>query len=574
MEVGISLNCKYAHEVIEKMREKDIYVSKLDEWEYRINPAWNHDLDNYEDDVVPGSSRERLRRAVRGTESDEKKGKKLKTPSKPARKAKAATEVKVQPTRSSRRKTSTANADDQIAVFVSEFSDVPTIGIKDIQGDSDVDSIANDEEIVITVDADDLKFDLSTDPFTLGKLPTSPPKSEPSASISVPLQESAPASAAIPEPPLTTSDPRPPPLKPLSTKTSSKIGDPEVSSTTSDTVQVPKPKSKHTREKSLPAQELKNKRSSDQTTASIPSKKSKMFSTMFEEALSAAHGIDKKTIKKKKSGQSVMQDIRRKSSIPLRALDTSEDGTGAASESKTTITPVSDSEEDAQVVPKTKKKEPQAPTQAALPIEQVVKTEIIKLEKKNVGMLVDFKASTVKPSSNLVSLKEQLRLARMRSMPVEPVATAGNSDSAGTDLKVADEDEAWEDDWGDTSTAPKATAVTPAKPTPKSVHKATPQVTAARGGKRTKPLAGQSGQNSVKKHQMRPLAMSGFKIPKKAPPKEVLPSENLEDTWGTPFQPELADFGPSSSNSVTSTATTSNAAASVDDWGAGDGGWG
>lgn len=595
-EFSVVIKAVDANDIIKEMREKGIYLAQKAGWEYKFQPLWNSDEpnppenDDDDDDFVPGSSRQ-IRRSLKAGQTSTgrtKKEKEKKTP------AKTATTSKSKPaqsnrTSSRRRAASDPPADNQIAAFTAQFNQEPKISLEDID-DISIDPIANDEEVIIPieVDADDLlksapsnlnvnfmemnPFDMAYEPLVGEEVLIE------SASVtSVPVAASPPKkSLAANSPSKPSVAAHPPPLKVLGTvsrsnkKSSRHIRDSEVSSTTEDPIK---------KKKKIGSQSNEPKTKTNINTAknlgptvarrSLPP-------TEFEAQLCTPTPMKIKMKKPVKTSVHGSSSKNSSSLIPLRNLNTSDDGT--ATTSLTTITPVYDDDED--VTPASDKKikkelPPLPPTNVVLPVEQVVKTELIKLEKKRVGMLVDPKAQ--KPSSNLTSLKEQLRLARMKSMPPTPVLPSEDepSTSASTVEVTATEGNGWDEDWSTPSEAPKTLTVTqPVKPMKPS--KSTMKVTPKNIGKKAKPLAGQSGQNSLKKAELRGLNITGYKIPKKAPANEVQTvSENLEDTWGVPFQPELADVGPSSSSGPTSTSAsvTTAPATSSNDWGSGGDGW-
>ena len=542
-DFSINIEAKTDVEVIEEMKQKGIFLIKRGHWDYDVTVSSMSDEEGHEpdDEFIPTSKRGRLRKSRRrrsvssGTKSKNTNLKSAKT---------MATVTKSRSTRSRRSRTAEEIADEQTREFLSEFVN-PVIGLEDCADQGVVDSVADDEEVIVTLDVDELEKMLpkplmeSLDPL-LCLTPSSQPLSDAMNPINAPstassstpaspkLTINAPstASSSTPASPKLKAIPKP---KPSVTTNEVKIDDSQVSSTSPvDASCSNRSSRKGSKTQVVTSEEPVNKRSSTDPCNSGQSKKSKAVSD-FESQLNS---IDNKKVEKKKpkSTRELMREVRRKTV-----------GGEEAAQS-------------------TQQQQP-----ASLPVEQVVKPDIIKLEKKNVGMLVDPKAK--KELSSLSSLKEKLREARMRNMPVE-----SSEDMVTDPVTETDGDgggDGWEDDgWNDAPIVPKAApmavaAVAPAKPITKPVKTAssskvnkstTIQSMGKRSSKVTKPLAGQSGQNSAKKSKYvpKPLALSGFKIPKKVASKEISsgPSENLEDEWGTPFQPEPANIGPSSGSAT------------------------
>ena len=524
-DFSINIEAKTDVEVIEEMKQKGIFLMKRGHWDYDVTVSSMSDGERHEpddDEFVPSSKRRRPRRSRRSNVSSGTKSKNTNLKS-----AKTmATVTESRSTRSTRRsKTAEEIADEQTREFLSEFVN-PVIGLEDCADQGIVDSVVDDEEVIVTLDVDELEKMLpkplveSLDPL----LCLTP--SQPLSDAMNPVNAPSTASSSTPAPPKLKAIPKP--RSSSVTTNEVKTGDSQVSSTSPvDASYSNRSSRKGSKSQVVTIEEPVNKRSSTDPCNSGQSKKSKAVSE-FESQLNS---IDSKKVEKKrpKSTRELMREVRRKT-------------VGA--------------EEAAQSI--------QQQQPASLPVEQVVKPDVIKLEKKNVGMLVDPKAK--KELSSLSSLKEKLREARMRNMPVESSEDMVTDPVAETD---GDGGDGWEGDgWNDAPIVPKAgpmalAAVTPAKPITKLVKTAsssrvnkstTIRSMGKRSSKATKPLAGQSGQNSAKKsnYVLKPLALSGFKIPKKVASKEISsgPSENLEDEWGTPFQPEPANIGPSSGSAT------------------------
>lgn len=553
-DFSINIEAKSDVEVIEEMKQKEIFLVKRGHWDYDVTVSSMSDEEGHElddDEFVPTSKRGRSRKSRRrsGTSGTKSKSTGLKSTKT------ISTVTKSRSTRSTRSRTAEEVADEETRRFLSEFVS-PVIGLEDCADQSILDSVADDEEVIVTLDVDELEKMLpkplmeSLDPL-LCLTPSSQPLPDAMNPINSPptvpstASSTAPstASSSTPAPPKLKAIPKPKP-SPVSTN-EVEIDDSKVSSASPvESSCLNRSSRKGSNTQLVPVEEPVNKRSSTDLCNSGQSKKSKAVSD-FESQLNS---IDSKKVEKKpKSTKELMREVRRRTVGEEAAQSTQQ-----------------------------KHQQP-----ASLPVEQVVKPDIIKLEKRNVGMLVDPKAK--KESSSLSSLKEKLREARMRNMPVEssedvvtdPVAVAGMDGDGGGD--------GWEDDgWNDGPVVPRAgpvavAAVTPTKPTTKHVKTAsgskvnkstTIQSMGKRSSKATKPLAGQSGQNSAKKSKyvLKPLALSGFRIPKKVASKEIScgPSENLEDEWGTPFQPEPANTGSSSGSATVAQVTIEST--DVDGW--------